>query len=293
MATLRALECLVSLVDKGSFTEAAAALHMTQPALSHQIMALERELGTRLVERLPRGVRPTAAGRAAAQEARAALQHAARAITAGRRAARGEAGVLRVATLETLTPWLLAPTIQAWHRRHPEVDFELSEFTSTARMDSVMTSQYADLIVGPKPARTAHHVEPLGREEMVVVAGGAHAFAARPAVSVAALTDQPFIRHDPDVDDLASRHKLTLTPVLHTRNQCTAAALAMAGLGVTIVPVSALCGRDDGTVRPLQPQLYRDIVATLAAPTDQLTRRFVADLQRRGLPGDGRARAAG
>lgn len=289
MATLRALESLVFLVDTGSFTEAAAALHVTQPALSHQITSLERELGTQLVERLPRGARPTAAGRAAAQEARAALQHAARAIAAGRRAASAEGGVLRVATLETLTPWLLAPVIGAWHRRHPEVDFELTEFTSAERMDRFMTSQHADLIVGPKPARTAHHVELLGREEMVVVADGAHAFAASRAVSIAALTDQPFIRHDPEVDDLASRYKLTLSPVLRTRNQCTAAALAMAGLGVTIVPVSALCGRDDGTVRPLHPQLYRDIVATLAAPTDELSRGFVADLQRRGLPGDGRA----
>jgi DNA-binding transcriptional LysR family regulator len=289
MATLRALECLVSLVDTGSFTEAAAALHITQPALSHQILALERELGTQLVERLPRGVRPTAAGRAAAHEARTALDHAARVIAVGRRAARGGAGVLRVATLETLTPWLLAPAILAWHRRHPEVDFELSEFTSTERMDRFLTYQHADLIVGPRPAHTAHHVEPLGREELVVVSDGTQEFAAGPGVSIGALTDQPFIQHDPEVDHLAAQHRLTLNPVLRTHNQCTAAALAKAGLGVTIVPVSALCGRDDGAVRPLQPQLFRDIVATVAAPSDQLSRRFVADLQRRGLPGDGLA----
>jgi DNA-binding transcriptional ArsR family regulator len=68
MTTLRALECLVAVVDEGSVTAAAAALHMSQPALSHQIAALERELGTPVVERLGRGVRVTAAGRAAAGE---------------------------------------------------------------------------------------------------------------------------------------------------------------------------------------------------------------------------------
>src|SRR5271156_6799731 len=72
MVSLRALECLVAIVDHGSLTRAAAKLWMSQPALSHQIAALERELGTPALERLPRGVRPTAAGLAAAAEARIA-----------------------------------------------------------------------------------------------------------------------------------------------------------------------------------------------------------------------------
>jgi DNA-binding transcriptional LysR family regulator len=73
---LRALECLVALVDTGSVTKAAAALHLSQPALSHQIAALERELDTPVVERQSRGVRVTAAGLAAAEEARVALRAA-------------------------------------------------------------------------------------------------------------------------------------------------------------------------------------------------------------------------
>ncbi|MFD1050699.1 LysR family transcriptional regulator, partial [Kibdelosporangium lantanae] len=63
MATLRALECLVALVDHGSVTRAATALGLSQPALSHQIGSLERELGTPVVHKLGRGVRVTAAGR--------------------------------------------------------------------------------------------------------------------------------------------------------------------------------------------------------------------------------------
>ncbi|HTX25943.1 MAG TPA: LysR family transcriptional regulator [Streptosporangiaceae bacterium] len=62
---MRALECLVTIVDQGSLTKAAAVLHISRPALSHQIAAIERELGTPVIERLPRGIRPTAAGLAA------------------------------------------------------------------------------------------------------------------------------------------------------------------------------------------------------------------------------------
>jgi hypothetical protein len=66
--------------------------------------------------------------------------------------------------------------------------------------------------------------------------------------------------------------------------------LATADIGVTIVPVSALAGRrNEGTVRPLRPQILRDIIVTVAAPGDDLSRSFVADLHRRGLPDDGRA----
>jgi hypothetical protein len=70
MVSLRALESLVTIVEQGSLTQAAAVLHMSQPALSHQIASIERELGTSVIERLPRGIRPTAAGLAGAGGAR-------------------------------------------------------------------------------------------------------------------------------------------------------------------------------------------------------------------------------
>ena len=47
MLSMRGLECLVAIVEEGSLTKAAAVLHMSQPALSHQIAAIERELARR------------------------------------------------------------------------------------------------------------------------------------------------------------------------------------------------------------------------------------------------------
>jgi DNA-binding transcriptional LysR family regulator len=103
MMSMRALECLVTIVDQGSLTQAAAVLHMSQPALSHQIAAIERELGTPVIERLPRGVRPTAAGLAAAAEARIALAAADRAVIAGKRVAAGTGGRIRISCVETMS----------------------------------------------------------------------------------------------------------------------------------------------------------------------------------------------
>ncbi|HSZ40686.1 MAG TPA: LysR family transcriptional regulator, partial [Trebonia sp.] len=134
MVSLRALECLVSIVDQGSLTKAAAALYMSQPALSHQLAALERELGTPLIVRLPRGIRPTPAGLACTAEARVALAAADRVVVAGKRVAAGTSGRIRIACAETMTAWVLVPVLRDWRRRFPDVELDLKEYTSADTM---------------------------------------------------------------------------------------------------------------------------------------------------------------
>ena len=185
MASMRALECLVTIVEQGSLTKAAAALHMSQPALSHQIAAIERELGTPVVERLPRGIRPTAAGLAAVAEARIALAAADRAVMAGRRVAAGAGGRIRIACAETMTAWVLVPVLRSWRRRFPDVELDLKEYTSADRMLEVLLRGDADITVGPPPTRTDEHIEVLGSEEMVVVASLEHRFSGMGSVPLA------------------------------------------------------------------------------------------------------------
>src|SRR6516165_4445682 len=146
MISMRALECLVTIVEQGSLTKAAAVLHTSQPALSHQIAAIERELTTPVIERLPRGIRPTAAGLAAAAEARVALAAADRAVTAGRRVADGASGRIRIACAETMTAWVLVPVLRSWRRRFPDVELDLREYTSADTMLEVLLRGDADLI---------------------------------------------------------------------------------------------------------------------------------------------------
>src|SRR3989337_642070 len=97
MASLRALECLVAVADSGSITQAARLLYSSQPAVSHQLAALEREAGTALIRREARGVRLTPAGRAAVVDARKAVEAAASAVRAARAAGEAGGGSLRLA----------------------------------------------------------------------------------------------------------------------------------------------------------------------------------------------------
>jgi DNA-binding transcriptional LysR family regulator len=129
-------------------------LHLSQPALSHQIAAIERELGTPVIERLPRGIRPTVAGLAAAAEARTALAAADRAVLAGRGVAAAADGRIRIACAETMTAWVLVPVLRSWRRRFPGVQLDLKEYTSADRMLDVLVTGGTDIVVGPRPTRS-------------------------------------------------------------------------------------------------------------------------------------------
>ncbi len=94
---LRHLRYFVAVAEERSFSGAATRLRVAQPSLSKQIRDLENELGTVLLERGPRGVRLTAAGRAFLVEARHTLDVAARAVASARGAAQGRESALRFA----------------------------------------------------------------------------------------------------------------------------------------------------------------------------------------------------
>ncbi|MFI7188714.1 LysR substrate-binding domain-containing protein [Nocardia nova] len=290
MPTLRALECLIAVLDAGSITDAATALHMSQPALSHQLAALEREIGAPVLQRLPRGVRATAIGRAIEADARAALTAAARVVDGGRAAARGEGGLLRLACAESLTASLLAPVLRTWLRHHPAVHVTLTEATSADDLVRHLESGTADLALGPRPTRWTGASELVGSEEIVAVLPADHALTRQDRLGFDDLHDQPVVHYHPDnglagwLDARAAAHGVTLSPVMRTRQAATAAQLAAAGLGIALVPVTALGPGLPATLKRLHPSVSRDLVCLLATPADPLLRRFASDLVDRGVP---------
>jgi len=290
MTTLRALECLVTVLDSGSVTKAAALLHLSQPALSHQLAGLEREIGTPLLERLPRGVRPTTAGRAVADDARASLEAAGRVLAIGRSVANGTDGRLRIACAESMTAGLLAPVLRSWHRRSPGIQLRLIELTSADALAELVDSDQADLAVGPEPTRWNGRTGLIGREEVVAVMAPDHPLATAPTVTVELLAEHTLVGYHPDngieawLAAVFSDHQVIPQPTLRTRQTVTAAQLASAGLGVALVPTTALPSSYSGAVRRLSPMLARDVVVLTAGDADPLVRKFAGDLRRRGLP---------
>src|SRR5258708_8513298 len=116
---LRHRRSFVAIAGAGSFTRAAAGLGMEQPPLSQQLQALEREIGVRLFERLPRGVELTAAGATFLEDARAALAHVEASSERARRVANGVVGSLSVGLASSAAPHDILPRAIAAFRARP------------------------------------------------------------------------------------------------------------------------------------------------------------------------------
>src|SRR5437763_10838556 len=148
---LRQLACFVAVVEEGSFTRAAQVLGLAQPSLSQQVRSLEDELGGPLVERLPRGVSVTPAGRALLPEARAALRAAERGTRGVRAALQLEGGELEIATVLSLAVGFLPGTIRIWHEHYPPGAIRVHGLPHRRPLEDPGAPGHADPGVGPMP----------------------------------------------------------------------------------------------------------------------------------------------
>jgi LysR family transcriptional regulator, cyn operon transcriptional activator len=124
---VRPLRYLKAVADHGSFTRAAAALHVSQPALSQQIRELEQRMGVHLLDRGGRTVRPTDVGEAYLRHVRRALDE----LEVGGRAIRDvqdlSSGALRLGFTPSFAIYLLGPLIRRYRDRFPGIVLTITE----------------------------------------------------------------------------------------------------------------------------------------------------------------------
>jgi DNA-binding transcriptional LysR family regulator len=124
---LRQLRTFVAVADAGGFAQASARLHLSQPAASRQIDALQSELGVRLFERRGRGIRLTSHGEDLVRQSRVVLAEADSLHQRARALTGGQTGVLRVGATPQAIENLLAEFVSDFGLSHPGVDVRLVE----------------------------------------------------------------------------------------------------------------------------------------------------------------------
>jgi len=167
---LRKLEYFLAVVEHGTLTKAAAALHLAQPSLSQMIKTLERDLGTQLFHRVGRRLVLSPAGHVLIDPARVVLRDAAtaRATVAEVRGLTG--GRLELASPSTLAVDPLAPLIGAFRRAYPRVAIGLLEPEDAGAVGALVGNGVCELGVGHLPTGTTALVEhDLGEQELLVV----------------------------------------------------------------------------------------------------------------------------
>ncbi|MFH7593801.1 LysR family transcriptional regulator [Streptomyces racemochromogenes] len=155
---LRQLRYLVTVVEEGGFTRAAARLHLAQPGLSAQIRQLERELGQPLLDRSHRSVTLTETGRAVLPYARAALA----AADAVRETADAFTGLLRGRVSLGLVPGAAGhafdiPSFLAdFHDAHPALEIALTEDSSERMQTALLAGELDMALLGPTEETPPH-----------------------------------------------------------------------------------------------------------------------------------------
>src|SRR5215468_2890660 len=135
---LRHLRYFVAVAEEKSFTRAAARLRMRQPPLSQQIKMLEREIGVRLFERLPKGVELTAGGVVFLTDAQATLAGVERAAQKAVHAANGIEGALSVGFTSSVASHHVAPDIiLRYSRSYPHVALTFHEGNAHDRLGQI------------------------------------------------------------------------------------------------------------------------------------------------------------
>lgn len=282
--SFRQMVYLVTVVEEGSFTAAAQRLGVSQPTLSHQIRALEREVGVPLLERAPGRVLPTPMGREYLPHAEAALRSA----RLARRAAAGERGplLLRLGTMYSIALGIVPPALRAWLAAEPGAEVEVAEFASNTALEDHVASGAADLGVGPTPARWAGPVHALGEEELLLVLPEGDPLAADGGrvLDLRAAADRPWVLYDernalaPLAAQAFAQAGFTPRAAVRTRHTATALQLAAAGLGPALIPESVLePGLPVAVLRP-DPPVHRTLAAYLAGDPSPAAAGFLAVL---------------
>lgn len=243
---LRDLQYLTALADHRHFGRAAEACFVSQPTLSTQIKKLEEELEVTLVERTPRKVLLTEAGRQIVARAREVLNEIEQIRRIARRDQDPEAGTLRLGIFPTLGPYLLPHVLGTIRDRFPRLELLLVEEKTEEVLKRLREGKLDAAILALPVHDDTLHAEFLFEEPFLLAAPETHPLAGRKALKLADLEDQDLLLledghclRDQALDVCrmsgASERQGFRATSLETLRQMVAA-----NVGVTLLPVLAV-----------------------------------------------------
>lgn len=240
------IEAFVEAQRRGSITRAAIALELTQPTLTARLRGLELELGTQLLVRGRRGVSLTPAGRRFLPRAQAALEAVRRGVAEMKAAREGRGGVLALGLATDLALYIAPIALARFARAHPDVEINVRSGRSHAVAEALRAEEIEIALVSQLIALPELASRPLFEEQVPVVVGRAHAFAARGRVGIEELARSGLVMRDPT----AYLHAITTqyfaaagaAPriLMELNNTEACKRVVLAGLGAALLPQMAI-----------------------------------------------------
>ena len=243
---LRQLEILRAVAETGSFTSAGQQLHLSQSAVSRQILLLEDELKEQLFLRLGRNIRITPAGSTLLALSRRVFEDLEQTRANLLESQQRVSGTLRLVGGMTVCLYVFPALIKAFRRQHPEVEVKLVP-GATPRLIRQLRAGTADLglLTLPVEDPTLASV-PVMREELLLVTAPQHPLARKRQVAPTDLVNQPFVLFEAGsnsrraIEEFFLREEIAPKVVTETENVEIIKALVRIGMGITIIPYQAV-----------------------------------------------------
>ena len=245
----RQIRSFLSIAETLHFGRTAELIHLSQPALSLQIRALEDEVGFRLFERNRRKTTLTAAGAAFRDDAATALSQLEQAIRRARLAASGKLGLLRIGFVSTAASQIVPNLVRQFRKSNPEVEFSLRNVLTA---EQIQMLESGSLDVGflrlPIGGHSALDVVTVHRERFVLVVPSSHKLAKRKRVRLREVAGEAFVMYErtyaPGFHDLIYgifRDARIAPNVSQTAVEIPMLiSLVASGMGISILPASTV-----------------------------------------------------
>jgi LysR family hydrogen peroxide-inducible transcriptional activator len=279
---LKDLRYLLAVADTGHFGQAAARCFVSQPTLSAQLKKLEQYLGVQLIERAPRQVALTAAGREIAQRARRIAESSAEIVELAKAHRNPLAGRLRVAFLPTIGPYLLPEAVPRLRKSLPQLELMLLEFTTQTLLERLQANDLDLGVLALPVALDGLASRKLYDEVFTVAVPSAHSLAKRRELLASDLAGETLLLLDDGhcLRDQAlavcSRVKVHEPADFRGTSIETLRQMVAAGAGITLLPERA-ARAPFGAVRGIaiktfaKPQPARHIGAVWRKTSPRLT----------------------
>ncbi len=243
---LRHLEAFAAVARLHSFTKAARSLHVSQPSFTVQIKQLEEELGVRLLDRNTRSVNLTKIGRELAPVVERLLRELEGIVANTRALSAKSIGSVTIAALPSVSATLLPSVIARFRRGYPGIGFRVHDAVGKRIVDFTLGNDVDFGIGCIEDGHAEVTFDPLFDDWMSAVFPASHRFRRKKSIQVGELLSEPLILTDRDstvrhlVDSAFAALGRAVVPVQEVTYMSTAIGMVKAGLGVAILPSSAL-----------------------------------------------------
>ena len=284
---LRQLRHFIAVAEEEHFSRAARRSNIVQSALSTSIRTLEEELGTQLFVRTTRKVRLTEAGRVLLGHARIVLDAAREAKEAVAKVTGLERATLHLGGVPGLPTFIdIAALLATFRERYPAVDVQLSLSNASDLLERIRNGAVDIAVLPLSEPQAGMETITVARDPLALVCAPGHRFAQRQSVRLHELADQSFVDFERGwaarhlTDRAFEKAGISRQTAYEVSDRDTMLALVQRGLGIALMPSSALRRFSLPVVALTDPEIHWELVAAWSGRSEALdeTRQAFIDL---------------